>query len=80
MGGQRHAPAALLSGMIRYPLCRRLGWSSGPVWTFCAVATDTVSINVAAPLHPVQYRTVYHFTFTEQKAPDNTEVRRSLQN
>jgi hypothetical protein len=26
VGGQRHAPAALLPGMTRYPLYSRLGW------------------------------------------------------
>jgi hypothetical protein len=29
VGGQRHAPAALLLGMIRYPLYRRLGGPQG---------------------------------------------------
>jgi hypothetical protein len=47
---------------------------------FCNLAPDTVSIKIAALLLPLQYRAVYHFTFTEQKAPDNSEVRRSLQN
>jgi len=32
MGGQRHAPAALTSGKIRYPFCRR-GCAPGQVWT-----------------------------------------------
>jgi len=35
VGGQRHAPAALPTGMIRYPLYRRLGGAqnrSGRVW------------------------------------------------
>jgi hypothetical protein len=31
--GQRHAPAALPPGKIRYALYRRLGWAPGPVWT-----------------------------------------------
>ena len=48
--------------------------------TFCTLAPDTVSIEIAARLLPLRYRTVYHFTFTDQKAPDNTEVRSSLQN
>ena len=29
VGGQHHAPAALLPGMTRYPLCSRLGVSQG---------------------------------------------------
>jgi hypothetical protein len=29
VGGQRHAPAALLPGMTRYPLYRRLGRPQG---------------------------------------------------
>jgi len=29
VGGQRHAPAALPPGKIRYPLHRRLGWPQG---------------------------------------------------
>ena len=29
LGGQRHAPADLLPGMTRYPLCRRLGGPQG---------------------------------------------------
>ena len=29
LGGQRHAPAALLPGKTRYPLYRRLGGSQG---------------------------------------------------
>ena len=33
MGGQRHAPAALPPGKTRYPLYRRLGGPTGPVWT-----------------------------------------------
>jgi hypothetical protein len=33
VGGQRHAPATLPTGKIRYPLYRRLGWPQGPVWT-----------------------------------------------
>jgi hypothetical protein len=40
--------------------------------TFCKVAPDTASRKAAVPLHRLQYRTVYHFTFTEQKAADNT--------
>ena len=31
--GPRHAEAALLLGNTRYPVCRRLGGPSGPVWT-----------------------------------------------
>ena len=33
VGGQHHAPAALLPGKTRYPLYRRLGRPQGPVWT-----------------------------------------------
>ena len=33
MCGQRHAPAALAPGNTRYRLYRKLGWTSGPVWT-----------------------------------------------
>ena len=34
VGGQRHAPSALLPGKgIRYPLYSRLGGPHGPVWT-----------------------------------------------
>jgi len=33
VGGQRHAPAALLPGKTRYPLHRRLGGPLRPVWT-----------------------------------------------
>ena len=29
VGGQRHAPAALLTGKTRYPLCRRTGEPQG---------------------------------------------------
>ena len=29
---KRHVPAALLPQETCYPLCRRLGWSSWPVW------------------------------------------------
>ena len=29
VGGQRHAPAALLAGMTQYPLCRRQGGPQG---------------------------------------------------
>jgi len=47
--------------------------------TFYTLAPDTASIKIAALLLSVQYRSVYHFTFTDQKAPDNTEVRSSLQ-
>ena len=31
VGGQRHAPAALLPGKTRYPL--EAVWAPGPVWT-----------------------------------------------
>ena len=48
--------------------------------TFCTLAPDTVSVKIVVLLLPLQYRTVYHFTFTEQKEPVNTEIRRSLQN
>ena len=30
VGGQRHAPAALLPGKTRYPLYRKLGGPQGP--------------------------------------------------
>ena len=42
VGGQHHAPAALPPGKTRYPLYRKLGGPSGPVWT-CAE-------NLASPL------------------------------
>jgi len=48
--------------------------------TFYTLSLDTASMKIAALLLPVQHRSFYHFTFTDQKAPDNTEVRISLQN
>ena len=33
VGGQHHSPAALPPGKTRYPLYRRLGRPTGPVWT-----------------------------------------------
>jgi len=48
--------------------------------TFYTLAPDTASIKIADLLLSVQCRNVYLFTFTDQKAPDNTEVRSSFQN
>ena len=33
VGGQRHAPTALLPGKTRYAMYRRLHAAPGPVWT-----------------------------------------------
>ena len=33
VGGQRHAPAALLSGKEPVPIVQEAGWAPGPVWT-----------------------------------------------
>ena len=33
VGGQRHAPAALLPEKDPVPIVQEAGWATGPVWT-----------------------------------------------
>jgi hypothetical protein len=33
VGGQRHAPVALLQGKRAVPIVQENGWAPGPVWT-----------------------------------------------
>jgi len=71
VGGQRHAPAALLPGMTRYPLCRRLGgpqgWSGWVRKISPALGFDSRTVHPVAsrytdwtiPAHkPYQYRRI----------------------
>jgi hypothetical protein len=49
-------------------------WST----TFCTVTLSIFRILIKVSF--LSYKTVYQFTFSEQKEPDNSEVYRSLQN
>ena len=47
--GQRHAPAPFPPGKTRYPLYRRFGWATGPVWTG---AENIASAGIRSPHRP----------------------------
>jgi hypothetical protein len=70
VGGQRHAPAALLPGKTRYRMYRMDGWASGMVWTGAENLAPTgirspnrPARRVAIPTtlsQPTLYRTVHY--------------------
>jgi len=56
VGGQRHAPAALPPGKTPFPLYRKAGWASGPVWTGAE--------NLASPDHPARSESLHGLSYT----------------
>jgi hypothetical protein len=58
--GKRHAPAALLPGMTRYPLYRRLGGSPGLVWTD---AENLVPTGIRSPDRPPRSELLYRLRY-----------------
>jgi hypothetical protein len=60
VGGQRHATAALPSGSIRYPLCRRLGGSQGRSKRVWKISPSTGN---QSPDRPARSESLYRLTY-----------------
>ena len=60
VGGKRHAPAALLPGMTRYPLYRRLCGSPGLVWTD---AENLAPTGIRSPDRPPRSELLYRLRY-----------------
>jgi hypothetical protein len=56
MGGQRHAPAALLPGKDSVPIVQEDGWAPGPVWTGAANLDPT---GIRSPDRPARSGSLY---------------------
>jgi hypothetical protein len=67
VGGQRHARAALLLAMNRYPLYRRLGGLPGQCWRLRKISGPS---SRSAPLYWLRYPGPQHLSFSwSNKAP-----------
>jgi len=60
MGGQRHAPAALTPGKIRYPLYRRLG---GPQGQYGRVQKISPPTGIPSPDRPDRRKSLYRLCY-----------------
>ena len=60
VGGQRHVPAALPPGKIRYPLYRRLVAPAGLVWT---VAGNLAPTMIRSPDRPARTESLYRMSY-----------------
>jgi hypothetical protein len=66
VGGQRHAPAALPTGMTRYPLYRRLGKAPGPVWKGIENLART---GIRSPDRPARSESLYRLRYPGPHIP-----------
>ena len=60
VGCQHHAPAALLPGLTRYPLYRRLGGPQGLVWTG---TENLVHTEIRSPDRPARSQSLYRLSY-----------------
>ena len=63
IGGQRHAPAALLPGNTRYP---EDGWAPESVWKG---AENLVPIGIQSPDCPARSESLYRLSYTSPLCP-----------
>jgi len=64
VGGQRHAPAALLPGRDRFPIVQKAEWAPGPIWTG---AENLAPTGIPSPDRPARSESLYRRILTGVK-------------